>query len=306
MKQVPSSDSLLTTKENESHKRGIKKQTAPKGKKSFSCSECGNCYAHKSLLVNHHRNHTGEKPFSWSECGKFFNHKKDLVNHHRTHTREKLFSCLECGKCFTRKAQLISHQRTHTGEKPFSCLECGKCFNDKSDGVKHQRTHTGEKLFSCSECGKCFNNKSHFLIHQRTHTGEKPFSCLECGKCFNNKLHFLICQRTHTGEKPFSCLEEKLSFLLQMDWVEVSLHKEGRVQAFFETWESFISLLPKRIHSNIKTCSQPTVCPPHPISIKSKLGVRTQVHVISGPEIKLYKKTQENPPISVIGGYAHH
>ncbi|XP_069611687.1 oocyte zinc finger protein XlCOF22-like [Ranitomeya imitator] len=236
MKQVPSSDSLLTTKENQSQKRGIKKQTAPKAKKSFSCSECGKCFTWKSHLVNHHRTHTGEKPFSCSECGKCFARKSHFDNHHRTHTGEKPFSCSECGKCFARKSHFVIHQRTHTGEKPFSCSECGKsfarkshfvthqgnhrgekpfscsecgkCFNQKSDLVIHQRTHSGEKPFSCSECGKCFARKSHFVSHQRNHTGEKkPFSCSECGKCFNQKSDLVIHQRTHTGEKPFSCSE---------------------------------------------------------------------------------------------------
>ncbi|XP_077112326.1 oocyte zinc finger protein XlCOF8.4-like isoform X2 [Ranitomeya variabilis] len=138
MKQVPSSDSLLTTKENQSHKTGIKKQTAPKAKKSFSCSECGKCFASKSMLVTHHRTHTGEKPFSCSECGKCFSQKSSLVYHHRTHMGEKPFSCSECGKCFARKSLLVTHHRTHTGEKPFSFSECGNCFKWKINLDSHQ------------------------------------------------------------------------------------------------------------------------------------------------------------------------
>ncbi|XP_069605158.1 zinc finger protein 436-like [Ranitomeya imitator] len=207
MEQVPSSDSLLATKENQSHKRGIKKQTAPKAKKSFSCSECGKCFNHKSHFVSHQRTHTGEKPFSCSECGKCFIKKSKLVNHHRVHTGEKPFSCSECGKCFTHKENLVTHQTTHTGEKPFFCSECGKCFNQKGSLVSHQRTHTEEKPFSCSECGKCFNQKGSLVSHQRTHTGEKPFSCSECGKCFNQKALLVSHQSSHIGEKPFSCPE---------------------------------------------------------------------------------------------------
>ncbi|XP_073420649.1 oocyte zinc finger protein XlCOF8.4-like [Dendrobates tinctorius] len=207
MKQVPPSDSLLTTKGNQSHKGGNKKQTAPKAKKPFSCSECGKCFNKKSNFVIHQRTHTGEKPFSCSECGKYFAHKSNFVTHHRTHTGEKPFSCSECGKYFAQKSNFVTHQRTHTGEKPFSCSECGKCFGHKSDFATHQRTHTGEKSFSCSECGKCFNTKSYCVKHQRIHIVEKPFSCSECGKCFNNKSDCVKHQRTHTGEKPFSCSE---------------------------------------------------------------------------------------------------
>ncbi|XP_077110120.1 uncharacterized protein LOC143766364 [Ranitomeya variabilis] len=235
LKQVLSSDSLPTTEENQSDKISIKKRTAPKSEKPFSCSEygnsfpleksflehqtiqisenrfscskCGKCFNLKSYFVKHQRTHTGEKPFSCSECGKCFNRKQHLDYHQRTHTGEKPFSCSECGKCFNRKQHLDSHQRTHTREKPFSCSECGKCFNWKQDLDRHQRTHTKIKPFSCSECGKCFSRKQHLDSHQRTHTGKKPFSCLVCGKCFTEKSTLVSHQRTHTGEKPFSCLD---------------------------------------------------------------------------------------------------
>ncbi|XP_073436114.1 uncharacterized protein [Dendrobates tinctorius] len=207
MKQVPSSDSLPSTKENQSHKRDIKKQIAPQAKKSFSCSECGKCFTQKSYFINHQRIHTGEKPFSCSECGKCFSKKSILYRHQIIHTGEKPFSCSECGKCFNQKSVLVRHQSSHTGEKPFSCSECGKCFNKKGHLDDHWRTHTGETPFSCSECGKCFNQKVHLDNHWRTHTGEKPFSCSECGKCFNQKSVLVRHQSGHTGEKPFSCSE---------------------------------------------------------------------------------------------------
>ncbi|XP_073517629.1 uncharacterized protein [Phyllobates terribilis] len=149
MKQVLSSDSLPTTKENQSHKISIKRRTAPKAKNSFSHSEYGNSFPLKNSFL------------------------KDQ----KIHTAENRFSCSKCGKCFNQKSYFVKHQRTHTGEKPFSCSECGKCFLWKSYLVRHQRSHTGEKPFSCSECGKCFTMKSSLNRHQRTHTREKPFSC---------------------------------------------------------------------------------------------------------------------------------
>ncbi|XP_073522690.1 uncharacterized protein [Phyllobates terribilis] len=219
LKQVLSSDSLPTTKENQSHKMSIKKKIAPKTKKPFSCSEYGNSFSLETSFLKHQSIHTAENRFFCFKCGKFFNQKSNLVNHQRTHTEEKPFSCSESGKCFTDKSSLIKYQRTHTGEKPFCCSECGKCFSQKSGLVKHKRIHTGEKPFSCSECGKCFSRKTYLVIHQRIHTWEKPFSCLESGKCFSRKTYLVKHNRTHTGEKPFSCSECGKCFIQKSDLV---------------------------------------------------------------------------------------
>ncbi|XP_073517476.1 uncharacterized protein [Phyllobates terribilis] len=200
MKQVLSSDSLPTTKENQTHKISIKKQTAPKAKKPFSRSEYRNSFPLKKSFLKHQKIHTVKNRFSCSKCGRCFNQKSNLVRHERTHTGEKPFSCSECGKCFAEKSTLINHQRTHTREKPFSCSECGKCFTAQSTLIKHHKTHTREKPFSCSDCGKCFVQKSDLNKHQRIHTGKKPFSCSKCGKCFNQKANLDNHRRTHTGE----------------------------------------------------------------------------------------------------------
>ncbi|XP_069610816.1 zinc finger protein 250-like [Ranitomeya imitator] len=261
MKHVPSSDSLPTTKENQSPKRGNKKQTAPKAKKPFSCSECGKYFTWKSHFVTHQRIHTGVKPFSCSECGKHFSQKSHYVTHQRTHTGDKPFSCSECGKCFNQKSALDTHQRVHTGEKPFSCSECGKCFNQKSSLNTHQRAHTGEKPFYCSECGKCFNHKSVLDSHQRAHTGEKPFSCSECGKCFNQKSFLDRHQRTHTGEKPFSCSECRKCFNNKSDCLtHQRIHTGEKPFSCSECGKCFAHKTNVVIHQRTHTGEKPFSC----------------------------------------------
>ncbi|XP_077112880.1 uncharacterized protein LOC143768077 [Ranitomeya variabilis] len=267
-KQVLSSDSLQSAKENQSYKISIKKLTGHKAKNSFSgleyekhfpfeksflkhqkihtvennysCSKCGKCFNKKSNLVSHQRTHTGEKPFSCSECEKCFTTKSSLVKHQRTHTGEKPFSCSECGNCFTYTSHLIAHRRTHTGEKPFSCSECGKCFTSKSSLITHQRSHTGEKPFLCSECGKCFTSKSSLITHQRTHTGVKPFSCSQCGKYFTRKSSLIAHQSSHTGEKPFSCSEWGKCFVLKSDVVILQTSHTGEKHFSVQNMENVL------------------------------------------------------------------
>ncbi|XP_073522074.1 uncharacterized protein [Phyllobates terribilis] len=311
LKQVLSSDSLPTTKENQSHKLRIKKRTAPKAKKPFawseygnsfplkklflkhqkihtaknrfSCSKCMKCFNMKASLLSHQRTHTGKMRFSCSECGKCFNKKSHLVTHQRTHTGEKPFSCSECGKCFTVKSSLVNHRRTHTGEKPFSCSECGKCFTVKSNLVKHWRIHTGEKAFSCSECGKCFFQKATLDIHQRTHTGKMPFSCSECGKSFIKKSDLVTHQRTHTGEKPFFCSECGKCFTVKSSLVKHKRTHTGEKPfscsdcgKYFTEKSSLVKH--KRIHTGEKpfSCSECGKC------FNQKLGLVTHQRTHTG------------------------
>ncbi|XP_044155038.1 zinc finger protein OZF-like [Bufo gargarizans] len=203
-KQVVSPGSSQTVKQNKRYRGFVEHQNAHARETPLSCSECRNCFSHKSDLVIHQRSGARKRTVCL-ECGKSFNQKSALVVHQRTHTGEKPYSCSECGKHFTQKTGLIRHRVTHTGEKPFLCPECGKYFTQKSNLVIHQKAHTGEKPYSCPECGKFFNKKSVLITHQKIHTGEKPFSCPECEKRFPDKTHLFKHLKTHTREKPFSC-----------------------------------------------------------------------------------------------------
>ncbi|MEE6519074.1 hypothetical protein FKM82_030539 [Ascaphus truei] len=199
--------------------------------KKYTCSECGDCFNEKSLLIVHQMTHKGQKHSTSVKRGRSFisirhqgvqtgeescsypGRRKNIpygskqITETRVQTAAKSYTCKECGKSFTQNASLIVHKRTHTGERPHICKVCGKSFISGSYLVMHQRVHTGERPYVCNECGKRFINSSNLIIHQRVHTGEKPYLCTECGKCFGYSSHLVRHQKVHTGERPFTCAE---------------------------------------------------------------------------------------------------
>ncbi|XP_068113587.1 oocyte zinc finger protein XlCOF29-like [Hyperolius riggenbachi] len=89
--------------------------------KTYTCSECQECFVRRSDFANHRRDHRRER-LTCPECGKVFANKPSLLNHLTGHTGEKPYSCPVCGKCFTRNSNLIVHQATHIERSPFTAL----------------------------------------------------------------------------------------------------------------------------------------------------------------------------------------
>ncbi|XP_073416472.1 uncharacterized protein [Dendrobates tinctorius] len=239
-----------------SHQRIHREYTKP-----FSCSECEKSFTDKGSLITHQRIHTGEKPYSCSECGKCFTEKRNLISHQIIHTGEKTFSCMECGTAFINKGNLLKHQLIHTGETPYSCSECGRFFISQPHLVKHLRIHTEERPVSCLECGKCLPDKSGLVKHERTHTGEKPYCCSECGKYFTNKSKFVIHERIHTGEKPYSCSECGKCFLNRSQLAtHEMIHIGEKPYSCSECGKSFFNRSRLAIHERCHTGEKPYSC----------------------------------------------
>ncbi|XP_055988521.1 zinc finger and SCAN domain-containing protein 16 [Sorex fumeus] len=145
----------------------------PRGKRRYTCEDCGKSFGHSSDLSKHRRTHTGEKPYKCHECGKSFIQRCHLIGHQRVHSGVKPYKCKDCGREFSGRTGLVQHQRIHTGEKPYECHECGRPFRVSSGLIRHQRIHTGEKPYECDECGRPFRVSSALIRHQRIHTANQ-------------------------------------------------------------------------------------------------------------------------------------
>ncbi|KAE8628073.1 hypothetical protein XENTR_v10007293 [Xenopus tropicalis] len=80
------------------------------------CPVCSKCFSNKSVLIRHHKSHTGQRPFTCSYCEKCFSHRAGLLEHLSLHAGDRPYVCPECGKCFKYRASLTSHRRIHRGK----------------------------------------------------------------------------------------------------------------------------------------------------------------------------------------------
>lgn len=120
-KSAPSTEEPNSGEEGTSEEATVSSTKKDRTMKTYTCSECQECFVRRSDFANHRRDHRRER-LTCPECGKVFANKPTLLNHLTGHTGEKPYSCSVCGKCFTRNSNLIVHQATHIERSPFTSL----------------------------------------------------------------------------------------------------------------------------------------------------------------------------------------
>lgn len=115
-------------------------------------------------------------------CCKWFFQRSVLITHHRMHSGEKQHQCKVCDKRFSISNQLTVHRRIHERGNPYSCDARKKLFSQNYTiwlyVIVHWRTQT-KKLFSYDVCEKSFARSTELSAHQRTqHIKKKNISCV--------------------------------------------------------------------------------------------------------------------------------
>ncbi|XP_072279553.1 uncharacterized protein [Pyxicephalus adspersus] len=123
-KTAPNTEEPNSGEEGTSEEAAVTSTKKDRTLKTYTCSECQECFVRRSDFANHRRDHRRER-LTCPECGKVFANKPSLLNHLTGHTGEKPYSCPVCGKCFTRNSNLIVHQATHIERSPFTALNVG-------------------------------------------------------------------------------------------------------------------------------------------------------------------------------------
>ena len=164
----------------------------------FSCSNCGNQFCKKKLLVVHMKEHGGNVAINLDKnvelelygcevCGKNFEKEKTLLQHKAMHN-DKKFECIRCKTKFSLLKNLRRHEKesvSQSGNPAFACTMCDEYFcTGKLLGSHENSFH---KRFTCPICAEPFIRKQHL----ERHVGNREaVFCAHCDKVFCNQKRF--------------------------------------------------------------------------------------------------------------------
>jgi len=177
------------------------------GRKTFTCSECGDSYTETISATGKHSYKNGCDE-SCDVCGKLRNVSHIYVSKVTkqatcSETGRKTYTCSECGDSYT---ETISATGKHSYKNGCdeSCDVCGKLRNISHiyvSKVTKQATcsETGRKTYTCSECGDSYTEvisatgkHSYALstIGEATcgKSGEKTYTCSGCGDSYTEVI----------------------------------------------------------------------------------------------------------------------
>uniref|UniRef100_A0A670Z9K0 C2H2-type domain-containing protein n=1 Tax=Pseudonaja textilis TaxID=8673 RepID=A0A670Z9K0_PSETE len=152
---------------------------------------CGQNFARKAFLTEHHKMHSSEKTHPCPACEESFAETRNLVKHlMAAHSGDHVFKCPVCGKGFMKEKDLAKHQaKNHGNSLCLPGLGSENSCKEKPSSIKHKRLHLNpetlpcatyegnggvERPLTCGHCGKSYKQEKAFLNHQSVCVRPQP------------------------------------------------------------------------------------------------------------------------------------
>lgn len=191
----------------QSHQQEVKRYPCPQCDRSFNhqgslrrhlkwhkksaliCTDCGQAFSKKNVLLRHSFVHLGLLPYTCVHCKSHFR----LASLYRKHQcKPENIQCVACLVVFKSKDDFENHKKntgcwghqmaTSVKTNDIRCMECGEIFESLEELKKHAGTH--QRIMKCSECGMGFRSSLMLMSHMGGHAADRPCLCKECGLGF--------------------------------------------------------------------------------------------------------------------------